>query len=54
MAPLFMIDKGTVQTYEGFVREAIPTLGEWSLIILGLFISIFGVVGIRQSMLQPG
>ncbi|MBK8392316.1 MAG: IPTL-CTERM sorting domain-containing protein [Saprospiraceae bacterium] len=30
--------------------EAVPTLGEWSLIILGLMIMIYGVVAIRSRM----
>ena len=31
---------------------AIPTVGEWGLILLGFLVTIFGVVAIRQSELQ--
>jgi len=31
--------------------SSIPTLGEWGLIILGLFLAIFGLVAVRQRHL---
>ena len=43
-----------IAKYKGANLEQvpIPTLSQWGLIILGLFISIFGVLGIRQRMVQ--
>ena len=33
-------------------KKAIPTLSQWGLIILGLFLTIFGLVALRQRILH--
>ncbi len=33
--------------------KAIPTMGEWGLIILGISLAIFGIVAIRSKVFQP-
>ena len=40
-------DDNNVEIFE--IVNTIPTLGQWGLIILGLFLSIFGLVAIRQK-----
>ena len=35
--------------FEAALPPAVPTLGEWGLIILSLFLVIFGVIGIRSK-----
>ena len=60
MTPGFIVPGDLL--YEGTCTEggyvigsscnSIPTLSEWGIIILGLFISIFGVAGVRERAIQ--
>ena len=45
----YTIDDSINENCECLGIQPIPTLTQWGLIILGLFLSIFGIVAVRQK-----